>query len=97
MPLPEQSSVQVGIGLVNPTTTPSQKIVRREMEEQVRKVMQSLSESDRDILMMHHADNLTYREIGQILSITTNAATLRYAKALLHLRSLWNKACGKAE
>jgi DNA-directed RNA polymerase specialized sigma24 family protein len=47
--------------------------------------------------MMHHAENLTYREMGEILSITTNAATLRYAKALLHLRSLWNKAYGKAK
>ena len=39
MPLPEGTSIQLGLGLVSPGTSPSAALVRDELCERVRQVM----------------------------------------------------------
>src|SRR5262249_17267146 len=89
MPWPEQSSVQMGLGLINSGTSPSNALVREELREQVRQVMTLLRDRDRDILWMRHADELSYAEIAAVLGIEENAAHQRYHRALGRLSDLW--------
>jgi RNA polymerase sigma-70 factor (ECF subfamily) len=91
MPWPEQSSVEVGLGLVGSATSPSAALVRQELREQVRHVMALLRDADRDILWMRHADDLSYPEIAAVLGIEANAAHQRYHRALGRLSDLWLK------
>src|SRR5262245_3156403 len=89
MPWPDQSSVQMGLGLINSGTSPSNALVREELREHVRQVMALLREKDREILWMRHADELSYAEIATVLGIEENAAHQRYHRALGRLSDLW--------
>ena len=89
MPWPEASSIQLGLGLVSPETSPSRTAGREEMRQKVRQMVDLLEESDREILWMRHTDQLTHPEAAQVLGIETSAATLRYLRALERLKNLW--------
>lgn len=92
LPWPDASSVQLGLGLINPATSPTQAAARAEECQRVRTVLQLLPEKDREILRMRHEDELTHAEVGEVLGITENAATVRYVRALRRLKTLWQQA-----
>lgn len=86
---PEQSSVQLAMGLLNQATTPSEAVARRELSARIEQTLGMLKEKDRDILSMRHFDALSFGEISEVLSITENAATVRYVRAVERLRKIW--------
>jgi len=88
---PERSSVQLGLGLVGSTTSPSEALIKKEQRERIAWAVQQLKNEDREILAMHHFDELSYREVATILDITEDAAAQRYGRALLRLKRLWEK------
>jgi RNA polymerase sigma-70 factor (ECF subfamily) len=95
MPLPEQSSLQLGLGLVSPATDPQRAAEREEereiLRQRMRQVLETLRETDREILWMRHYDSLTFPEAAAVLEITENAATVRYVRALKRLKDLWQQ------
>lgn len=91
VPWPERSSVQLGLGLVGSMTSPSEAMIKQEQRERIVWAVQQLKNEDREILAMHHFDELSYREVGSILDISEDAAAQRYARALLRLKRLWEK------
>ena len=91
MPWPEASSVQLGLGLVSPETSPTEAAGRAELCKKVRQVVGLLQDSDQEILWMRHTDQLTHGEAAQVLGIKESAATLRYLRALERLKKLWEK------
>ena len=72
-------------------TSPSKAILRVELQEEVRRVVDLLKENEREVLWMHYEDQLSFAQIGLVLDISANAATLRHLRALKRLRELWNK------
>ncbi len=88
---PERSSIQLGLGLVGSTTSPSEALIKQEQRERIVWAVGQLKNEDREILAMHHFDELSYREVGAILDISEDAAAQRYARALLRLKRLWEK------
>jgi RNA polymerase sigma-70 factor (ECF subfamily) len=50
-------------------------------DEGVRAALESLSEDDRDIVLLHAWDGRSAAEIGAILGLTTNAAAVRLSRA----------------
>lgn len=97
MPWPEQSSLQMAMGLIHSGTSPTAAAARNELQERLRTVMGLLKDRDREILQMRHEDELTHAEIGAVLGITENAATVRYVRALQRLRDLWDRLCPGSE
>jgi RNA polymerase sigma-70 factor (ECF subfamily) len=91
MPWPEQSSVQLGLNLISPGASPSSAAARGELQQRVRGVVEMLAEKDREVLAMRHFDELTFREIAQLLGLQEQAATMRYVRALRRLKDLWQK------
>jgi RNA polymerase sigma-70 factor (ECF subfamily) len=89
MPLPEQTSLQLGLGLVHPGTSPSEALARDELCQRVRLVMAQLKDSDREILLMRHFDDLSYADISGVLGIPESTAQQRYHRALGRLSDLW--------
>jgi RNA polymerase sigma-70 factor (ECF subfamily) len=89
MPWPERTSIQLGLGLLSPATSPSGRLLREETAQRIRLIMECLSERDQEILWMRHYDELSFREVGTVLEISENAATVRYARALRRLKDLW--------
>ncbi len=91
VPWPERSSIQLGMGLVGSATSPGEALIKKEQRERIIWAVQQLKEQDREILAMHHFDELSYREVAAILDISEEAAAQRYARALLRLKRLWEK------
>jgi RNA polymerase sigma factor (sigma-70 family) len=84
-------SVQLGMGLIAPATSPSAALARRELQEQVREAVELLKEKDRQILWMRHQDQLSHQEIAAVLDLTENASMVRYARALKRFKDLWHR------
>jgi RNA polymerase sigma-70 factor, ECF subfamily len=89
LPLPEGTSLQLGLGLMQPGTSPSEALVQAELRERVRLVMAQLKDADREILLMRHFDELPHADIAAILGIAVNTAEQRYHRALGRLSDRW--------
>ena len=81
------SSATLMIQLADSITSPSQAISKRELFNQVTLAMDSLKESDREIVALRHFEELTNSEIAEILDITPKTASIRYVRALDRLKN----------
>jgi RNA polymerase sigma-70 factor (ECF subfamily) len=84
--VPDRSSLAVAERVLASGPSPSKQLARRELVQRVRKALCALSEADRDILLMHNAEELTGQEVALVLGIAPAAARKRYGRALLRLR-----------
>ncbi len=60
----------------------------------MRQALDLLKEADRKVLWMRHYDELSFRDVAQVLGITENAAAVRYTRALRRLKVLWQQLYG---
>jgi RNA polymerase sigma-70 factor (ECF subfamily) len=90
-PWPERSSLLVARPFLGSTSSPSRQFQARELAERVAHAVTELSESDREILLMRHAEELPYDEIGCLLDIEPAAARKRYGRALIRLQRILTK------
>jgi len=88
VPLPEQSSVALAEQLTEQSPAPSQQIARAEQIRHVRVALGQLGDEDREILLMRHFEQLSYKEIGYILHVESAAARKRYGRALIRLGNI---------
>ncbi len=65
--------------------TPSKMLQRNEFAEQVRQLIESLNENDREMLALRHAEGLTNNEAAEALGIEPATARKRYGRALSRL------------
>ncbi len=93
----EQPIVGVGDGasaldlvqqLADPQFTPATAAARREMARQIEQSITDLPETDSEILVMRHYEQLTNQETAQILGLSEPAASMRYLRAVRRLRAL---------
>ena len=64
------------------------KIARGDAQRQVAKALDSLPEKHREIVELRSFDQLQYRQIGDALQISADAAESRYRQALMRLREI---------
>ena len=67
-------------------TGPLTQIARQDRYELLRKTMESLPEHDREILELRHFDGMSNSECAEALHLTPQAASVRYVRALEHLK-----------
>lgn len=82
-PLTDASSLAIARHLLS--ERPSAVVMRQELGGQVREAMLTLSESDREILILRNAEHLTNFEVAQLLEIDPKTASKRYGRAVLRL------------
>ncbi|MHC4406822.1 MAG: sigma-70 family RNA polymerase sigma factor [Planctomycetota bacterium] len=92
LPLPDRSSVTLAKRLVDRAPSPSEQLIRGEREVAVAGAITSLSEADRDILLMRNTEGLSYDEAADVLGITAAAARKRYGRALLRLQKVLERS-----
>lgn len=85
IPLPEQSSVALAEQLTAHGPAPSQQVARAEQIRRIRAALGQLVDEDREILLLRHFEQLSYKEIGYILHLESAAARKRYGRALIRL------------
>jgi RNA polymerase sigma factor (sigma-70 family) len=89
VPYPEASSVQLGLGLISPYTTPTGAAARAEVRAQVQHTLALLDTDEREIIWMRYFEGLSGVDIAEILGITSQLANLRCFRAVKRFGKLW--------
>ena len=87
-PWPARSSLLLARPLVQGGPTPSQQAQARELAERAGRAVAELAEADREVLLMRHAEDLSYEEIACLLDVQPAAARKRYGRALIRLQKV---------
>ena len=70
---------------------PERRLIREEESEAIRKALRSLAEDDRSILLLSAEDELSCREIADVLDISLTAVKTRLFRARRRLAGLLEK------
>ncbi|MCZ2343532.1 MAG: sigma-70 family RNA polymerase sigma factor [Bacteroidales bacterium] len=84
--LDDGSSVSLVAQLVDQDRTPASEAIQEELTRRLHAAISSLSEDDRDIILMRHTEQLSNQEVAVLLGLTEAAASMRYLRALRRLR-----------
>lgn len=86
--LPDHSSMQLVALLIQSGTSPSGKLMRKELHRRVREALDDLPERDREILVLLHLEQLSRSETAAVLEISEPAADMRHLRAIKRIRGL---------
>lgn len=86
--LSDESVSELAQNLLHSTISPAQRVIRGEMFTRVRQLLEQLSPSDRELLLLRHLEQLSMAEIADVLEIAEPAVRTRHLRALRRLRQL---------
>jgi len=66
--------------------TPAAAAIRHELEQRFHTALETLDDSDRELLVMRHFEQLSNQEVATALNLSQPAASMRYLRALRRLR-----------
>jgi RNA polymerase sigma-70 factor (ECF subfamily) len=92
--LPETSSAALAAQLLGHGTRPSEAAVRAERKIRLQEALNTMDPMDREVLALRHFEQLTTREVAQVLGIKEAAASKRYLRALRRLKEILNSMPG---
>ena len=78
-------TTRVQIQLQDDGTTPTQYVVRKEIEQILDSCLEKLNEEDREVIIMRKMEDLTFKEIGDLLEKNEDAARKQYTRAFKKL------------
>jgi RNA polymerase sigma-70 factor (ECF subfamily) len=90
--LADHSSMELAGQLLDPERTPASAALHHELERQVEMALTTLSEDDREIILMKHYEQLSNQEIALFLGLSEAAASMRYLRALRRLKAVLSPA-----
>jgi RNA polymerase sigma factor (sigma-70 family) len=94
---PDRSSIQMAHGLQAPLTTPSEKLMRKELRARIDQVLGKMSAAHQEIMMLIHFGELSKEQAAEILQIKPGTARQQYARARAQFRVLWKECFGSEE
>lgn len=81
--LSDASSIAIARSLASGSG--SRRAMRLELLHEVRGAMSQLSATDREVILLRHAEELSNAEAAEVMEIDPKAASARYGRAVLHL------------
>ena len=96
VPWPDRPSIDLGLRLVAPDTSPSRRAARAEEADLMRCALGELRDADREVILLRGYDDLSFREIADLLGTGENTATVRYVRALRRLKDHWHRLTGES-
>ncbi len=84
--LPEASSLALANSVQS--QQPSDLVRRDELVQLTNRAMQCLSEADHSVLLLRHVEELSNAEAAEVLGISPDAASKRYGRAIVRLRTM---------
>jgi RNA polymerase sigma-70 factor (ECF subfamily) len=91
----DDSAAQLIDRLIDPHSSPSQRLLRDELRGRVHVALERLPARDREVLILRHLEQLSTSETAAVLHITVGAVKLRYLRALDRLRSILEPVFGR--
>ena len=92
--LPEASSVSLAAQLLGKLTTPSQAMLRAEIQAQIQEALTEMEPLDREVLALRHYEQLSNRETAHVLDLSEAAASIRFIRALRRLKDILRRTPG---
>jgi RNA polymerase sigma-70 factor (ECF subfamily) len=87
--LPADSSATfVSIVIAGKEPSPSQALAQAELAERLRLALSRLDDDERDLILWRHFEQLSARDMAQLLRISEAAAGKRYIRAVERLRTI---------
>lgn len=86
--MPEASTVYLTEQLMATISSPSEQVVRQELQAKVQDLLDSMELHDREILVLRHFEEMTIRECALALELTETAASSRYIRALRRIHKI---------
>jgi RNA polymerase sigma factor (sigma-70 family) len=87
--LPDGSSSQFALGLIDSGTSPTDELARKELQERVWQILGKLKPEDQQILWLRSIFELSTEEVTQVLEISKVNVRVRYGRAKLRFKDLW--------
>ncbi len=84
----DQSTSQLVVQLSDPAVTPATAAMQRELGQRVEQAIERLNDQDREVIIMRHYEHLSNLEIAEALHLNPPAASMRYLRAVRHLKEL---------
>ena len=89
-PFGQTTSISIAQFLLDDITSPSQAAVREEEIQQLQSALESMNETDREVIAMRHFEHLNNQQVAEILDISPTAASNRYVRAAAKLTEILN-------
>jgi RNA polymerase sigma-70 factor (ECF subfamily) len=86
--LPDDSVERVARRLASRELGPSETILKQELKQRVLRNLRSLPESDREIVILRHVEELSVQEVAQTLGLPEGTVKSRHFRAIQRLRAL---------
>jgi RNA polymerase sigma-70 factor (ECF subfamily) len=86
--LPDESALELADRLLARGSTPSARLRREEARSRVLAALRQLSESDLQVLVLRHVEQLAPREIAAVLVVSEAVVYTRHLRALERMRGL---------
>ena len=84
--LPADSTMCLARQLISKQTSPSQALIRDELQRRVQGAIDTLRDEDRDVILMRDFEGMSNGEVAQTLAISPSGATKRYGRAIFRLK-----------
>ena len=88
----DRSALDLAAMLHDRELTPAAAATRRELQERFRAAIDLLDDTDREVILMRHFEELTNQEVAQSLELSEPAAGMRYLRAIRRLRQVLDQA-----
>lgn len=88
------TSVSLASRLVGDVTSPSQGAMRDERTQQLREALDTMDAVDREVLALRHFEQLSNKEVAEVLNLGKTAASNRYVRALERLKKIMDETLG---
>ncbi len=86
--LPVDSSAEFVSAIAGREPSPSQALAKVELAERLRLALGQLDDDERDLILWRHFEQLSARDMAQLLQISEAAASKRYIRAVERLRTI---------
>lgn len=84
----QESAVDLAMLIRDGQLTPAAAATQRELEARFASAVQTLDETDREVILMRHFELLGNQEVAQALGLSEPAAGMRYLRAMRRLRAI---------
>jgi RNA polymerase sigma-70 factor, ECF subfamily len=84
----QATSLSIARFLLDELTSPSQAAVDAEESQRLHAALESMQETDREVLALRHFEHLSNLQVAEVLGLTATAASNRYIRAAARLSEI---------
>jgi RNA polymerase sigma-70 factor (ECF subfamily) len=95
--MPQASSASLAAHLLGRITSASRAAARAEMRLLLQDALNEMDAMDREVIALRHFEELSNEEAATVLGLTKSAASKRYVRAIVRLRSIMSAIPGFAD